>query len=362
MRGSRRPSLPDGPRLITDERGATVALPQTVGTQAVLMGIGVGEYLLVTRDPRNIQTSPTEANLRIVKLSLMRRAFPGLERLRKTLNVDKSGSANFEALLLERPNVVVTWSRLADGFERVGLATIGLAAISSVDQLAQNEGVFAEIVGRSNRAEDLIARSQTTRAEIAREVAKGAKGETRLLIVAQAGGGLWRMGFGFSELIAEAGGANLGGRLIRGVISAEHLLELAPDVIVIVGDQGIGPSAASTLMQTPAFAATPAVMSRRVYVSPPGVAGYMGDLIELPIYMRWLAEILHPLELGRRTRSLANAITEMNWASNRAMLNSTMRWPSNATPTRPMGWDNEDRNWRRGRVSSNGIRTRTSLG
>lgn len=210
-----RPPLPDAPRALRDERGAKVALPRTVGTQAVFMGIGVGEYLIVTRDPSNILTSPTDANLRIINSSLMRRAFPSLERLRTTLNLDETGTANIEVLLLERPDVVVTWSRLAEGFERVGLVTVGLAPISSVDRFTQNASIFADIVGRPERAGDLLARSRDARAEIAREVAKRTNGKTGLLIIAQIGGGLWRMGFGFNDLIAQAGGVSLAGGPIR---------------------------------------------------------------------------------------------------------------------------------------------------
>lgn len=45
--------------------------------------------------------------------------------------------------------------------------------------------------------------------------------------------------------------------------------------------------------------------ARRVYHRPPGVSGYMDSALELPIYQRWLAEVLHPAILAPGTRRLA---------------------------------------------------------
>jgi hypothetical protein len=109
-------------------------------------------------------------------------------------------------------------------------------------------------------------------------------------------------------LIAEAGGTDLGADLPQASLDAERLLLLSPDVIIIVGGAGHDNAAADIMMEAPNVAAIPAVRNRRVYNAPAGMSGYMATVIETPIYTRWLAEILHPMELVPRTRDLARRI------------------------------------------------------
>ena len=308
--GARRwtPPFAVDARTVVDERGAAIPCPERLTKVAVFMAIGAGEYILVTRRPGDIVTSPSSTNIMISQSSLMRRAFPDVAALRMPMSLVETGAVNLETLLIERPGVTVTWARLASEFERVGLPVIGLGPVSSIDRFVENTRVFAAIVDQPQRAQTLTATSRQRRVLIARQVAQAVSSPTRMAIVVATADGLWRAGSGFKELIQEAGGLNVGPPQASGAINAEELLRIAPDVVVITGGGGVDGSAPGRLMAIPALSALPAVRNRRVYDYPPGVSGYMSDLIELPIYMRWLAEILHPLDLPPQTRALAKVI------------------------------------------------------
>ena len=118
--GAQRWKPPDakGARTIGDERGLAVPCPEHLAKVAVFMAVGAGEYILVTRQPGVIVSSPSTTNIMLSQSSLMRRAFPDIAGLRMPMSLVETGAVNLETLLFERPDVTVTWARLAADFER----------------------------------------------------------------------------------------------------------------------------------------------------------------------------------------------------------------------------------------------------
>jgi iron complex transport system substrate-binding protein len=329
-------------RSVVDERGRVVALPQAVQTAAVFMAIGAGEYLLVTRRPSDIMTSHSPENARLKASTLLARAFPDLRWLRTTMSSVETGMVNVETLLRDRPDVVVTWARLAAGFERVGLPVVGLGPLSSTERLAQNTAVFSAIVDEPARGADLVQRSYSERARVSEDVALRTSGHTRVLRLIPRGQGRWQAISGFADVIAQAGGVDVqASARLHAPLDAERLLVLAPEVILVVGGVRFDDDAPRRLMQTPALATVPAVRERRVYRSPPGVTGFMASVIEMPIYLRWLAEVLHPGSLAPEARDFARRIltTELGVTPTDAELDDALASAANrySAPTAQSG-------------------------
>jgi len=283
-------------------------IPDAVKKQAVFMAIGIGEYLIVTQHSSGMITSRNSENQRLKSLGFLKRALPDLTQIELILSSVETGALNVEALLRERPDVIVTWARLAETFERVGLPVIGLGPVSSTGRLSQNTMVFSTIFGQRELGEVMIARSLAQRLKTAEEVAGKTETKARLLWLYPLENGLWRAGSWFRELTVEAGGEDLAAFLPFQVsVNAEELLVLAPDVILLGGPSG-DHMAPIKMMETKSLSAIPAIRDHRVYNTPPGIAFHMASVIELPIYLQWLAEILHPREIKPQARNLASSI------------------------------------------------------
>ncbi len=302
------PDRTSGARYLSDERGQRMGLPKSVRKQAVFMGIGVGEYVLVTRRPSDILTSRSPINERIKATPLLTKAFDDIGEMRMPMSNVESGATNLEVLLREQPDVVVTWARIAENFEKIGFAVAGLGPVSSPERLSENTVLFSSIVDEPQKAVGIIDRSRQEQDRIAQDVASKVQSKMAMLILFSIAEGLWRVASGFRDVIDAAGGRNLGADFAPIPINAEQILNLWPEVIIIIGGAGLDDAAPKRLMDTQALQPLPAVKYRRVYATPPGVSGYMGTMIELPIYMQWLADVLHPQELGRNARMLAKRI------------------------------------------------------
>jgi len=297
-----------GERYVVDERGQRIALPQHIERVAVFMAIGVGEYVLVSRKPGVITTSDSAINHRIKTTPLLQKAFPDIVDMQLPMSTLESGNANLEVLLREKPDVLVTWARLADYFERVGLTVVGLGPVISPERLKENTRLFSAIVGEPERGLDIIRRSDDEQKAFIEASASSQTKPTSMLMLFNLGDGQWRIGYGFPELMRMAGAHNIGAGYRSIPVNAEELMRLSPEVIVIIGAAGLDDEAPRRLMSIKALQPVPAVRDRRVYEAPPGVTGYMGSVIEFPIYARWLADVLHPQNHANDVKETARRI------------------------------------------------------
>lgn len=293
-----------GSREVTDDAGRRVRF-EPGGPRALYMAVGAGEYLLTTRAAQRLVTSRSPDNERLLASSLLRRAVPKLGTTRLALTSSEGAAANLETLLQLRPDVMVTWSRLVPRFERVGIRSVGLGPMSDAASFARHARVFGQVTGEQARSEAIVRASAERTRRIASEVAASGAPSTRVLFVFPTSTG-WRSSYEFADTIEVTRADDLTGALsFYSPLDRERLLKIAPDVIVIVGGARIDDDAAARLMADPILAALPAVRARRVYRHPPGIGGYMASAVELPIYQRWLAEVLHPAQLRSGTRPLA---------------------------------------------------------
>lgn len=96
-----------------------------------------------------------------------------------------------------------------------------------------------------------------------------------------------------AEWIAFAGGRNAidaGSDAIE--VAASDLVELAPDVVIVGGDDAT--LQVDAMLSAPEWASIPAVMSRRVHANPAGVSAWDGPTPEAVLQVLWAAEQLYP--------------------------------------------------------------------
>lgn len=299
----RDPSFPQGgSREVIDEAGRHVRFSPG-GLRALYMAMGAGEYLLTTRQARGLLTSRSPTNERLLGSSLLRRSVPNLGEIELGLSSSEGAAANLETLLLRRPEVLITWNRLVPRFERVGITAVGLGPVSAVKQFHDHARLFDSVAG-THRSAGMVARSISERRVLMQDVTTRLAPRTRLLVLYPSGTS-WRTNYDFPEIVAAAGGYNPLSSLDRSALDVERMLAVAPEVIVISGGEPVDDDAAALLMADPRLASIPAVAQRRVYRRPPGLSGYMNSAIEVPIYQRWLAEVLHPDDLAPIARPMA---------------------------------------------------------
>lgn len=282
---------------VVDERGVRVAIPPGPQRVALYMGIGAGEYLVDGAQPRGLSVQANSDNAFVLHSAYLNRALPDLRQVRTSLKDTEGPTANVEALLAARPPVLlVTWARLADRFERVGLPVVGMLGLSTPERHLDNARIFTAVAGRPERDAGLRARYAAARASVARAIAQlGPEPRPRLATVEFPSAGPLRA-FPLAPDEAEAAGGRDALPIHGGAafIDAERLLAADPDVLVVPWPGATLSTTPARLAASPVFRSLRAVRCGQAYAAPPGVTGYAWSLVEEPVRYRWLAETLHP--------------------------------------------------------------------
>ena len=285
----RSPSVPIGPHTIVDQRGRRVVLADRIERQAVLFGTGPGPFIMANRRPRSVVTSPTSESRWIAASSYFERAIPGASHLSETLQGDEGAALNLEEVLAHKPDLVVTWGRLAQTFERLGLSVVGIAPISSAEMMFGEEALFAALAGRTSNVGRL--RAELDRVGGAVRVHPG-EDRIRFLALHALDDGRWQIAHPPAEVVQSAAGIDIG-RVSWGtaVIDTEELLSMDPDAMIFIGST-FGNANGTALPR--AFCSLRAIREGRVVDAPAGLSGYMIAAVEMPLYAVWLADLLHP--------------------------------------------------------------------
>lgn len=171
--------------------------------------------------------------------------------------------------------------------------------------------ILAGIAGRTERCKMLQAVWKSAFGEVSALTANIGSRPRVLAIAVLAGGSVRVQGPSTltGRLIAKAGGVNvIDGSGLSGVagqplVSAEQVLALEPDVILISPASAVDSAAA--FIQDPLWKIFGASRSRRVYREPEGLVLGLAGVIETPIRLRWMAEVFHPKELPAGVRTVA---------------------------------------------------------
>lgn len=201
-----------------------------------------------------------------------------------------------EAVLLLRPDAVITWTWFSDALASAGLPVVvmGYDARQSQEQNALAAWTeISRVAGRVAHGNELVARYQRERDNALKYVAtiKTAIPPRAVFLYNLGTGAIYAAGGTNSDAVAmrEAGAVNLAPD--GGLIDEEQLLLVNPDIIFLgccSGEASTPPSLYSQLHLT----AVAAIRNRRVYKTP-WESAWMNRVVQGPLELRWLAELLY---------------------------------------------------------------------
>jgi len=214
----------------------------------------------------------------------------------------RGGTANLEALLAARPDLVFDYGSLAPTYtslaERVQAQT-GLPYLlidGRFDAIPSALRLFGGILGVEDRAERLAAYAEAALAEVDAILAQVPPGKRPRVYLARGPEGLETgvRGSINTEIIERAGGVNVAeapGQ--RGIVtvSIEQVLTWNPEVIVTWDERFY-----DRVWNDPLWQGVDAVRNRRVYLSPSAPFGWIDrpPSINRLLGLRWLASVLYP--------------------------------------------------------------------
>jgi iron complex transport system substrate-binding protein len=325
----RTPALPRpaaSPRVVVDARGRAVPIPLPFNGTAMLFPPSIDDYLLTTRQGAALVAAQT-LNRSAINDGLMGRMFPALHGLHTFLASNAAVAPNVESLLMRRPSAVFVPAQVAGALERVGLPALGIVNTLDERWAIDRARMYAEAIGKPERGPDLLARYHARISAITRDLATvPAAPQARVLLLSIYGGAIYGIGRhnALSDLVRAAGGANAldAPGTIR--LDRERLLLLDPDVVLLLNTwpRSVRPG---PFLRDPAWHPLRAVRERRVYRVLPGIEFFPDGLTSYPLFVRWLAELLHPgLPTTLRAEMRATYRHEADYAVSEADLDEAL--------------------------------------
>ncbi len=282
-----------------DQRGRDVSVAAPA-QRVVTFNSVLWLYLTLERGAGPI-AGASASTVRTVSTGLLDRAFPSAAAIPTDVSVDGFFVPNVEAILRRAPDAVFQWVGRNDPaylepLDRAGLPVVALRQTRDERDYFSTARLIGAVSGRSARAEALIDDYRDSYARLDHHVQAGlqaTKGRRQRVLY------LWKWrplipidgkNF-FGTLLERAGGVNVAAQLARPErVSMEKILLWDPEVVVLFCCDRTTPS---DLYQDPMWRPVSAVRNRRVYKVPSGGSRF-ADLVEGPLYSRWLTELLFP--------------------------------------------------------------------
>lgn len=283
-------------RMVTDSAGRRVEVPDRI-ERVFPAGPPAMVFLYVLAPQRLIGWTRGFRGDEADYVAAPYRDLPVLGRL-----AGRGGTANLEALLAARPDLVFDYGSLAPTYtslaERVQAQT-GLPYLlidGRFDAIPSALRLFGGILGVEDRAERLAAYAEAALAEVDAILAQVPPGKRPRVYLARGPEGLETgvRGSINTEIIERAGGVNVAeapGQ--RGIVtvSIEQVLTWNPEVIVTWDERFY-----DRVWNDPLWQGVDAVRNRRVYLSPSAPFGWIDrpPSINRLLGLRWLASVLYP--------------------------------------------------------------------
>ena len=263
----------------------------------------ITNFFLVTHQS-SVLLGTSKSGLLVLRREVISQIFHDLADLPQATS-NNAYVPNLELMLLMRPAVIIATAEIGQ-MNSVGLSVANLATTRGP---AEHARLYLDSVCEGERYPAELSRFDLARHNLRvalREAADPDHKQRVMLLTIFNGSELITGGATspLTTLIEEAGGANAGGvhaNVVR--LNVEDLLSLDPDVLIIgegVVASGISPR---QIASDPRFQSLRAVAGRRIYRQP-NMWSVPNSIVELPIYERWLAELLHPQNLDRRAREM----------------------------------------------------------
>lgn len=294
-------------RMVTDSAGRRVEVPDRI-ERVFPAGPPAMVFLYVLAPERLIGWTRGFRDDEADYVAAPYRDLPVVGRL-----AGRGGTANLEALLAARPDLVFDYGSLAPTYtslaERVQAQT-GLPFLlidGRFDAIPSALRLFGGILGVGDRAERLAIYAETALAEVDAILAQVPPGKRPRVYLARGPEGLETgvRGSINTEIVERAGGVNVAevpGQ--RGIVtvSMEQVLTWNPEVIVTWDKRFY-----DRVWNDPLWQGVDAVRNRRVYLSPSAPFGWIDrpPSINRLLGLRWLASVLYPDRFEGDLRAIA---------------------------------------------------------
>lgn len=280
-------NAPKGSRIVTDQAGRNVVLPEEVKRIVVtfpfqipvIYALGAREHLVGvdTRTPGYVSYKRLDSTLQ---------KLPTIGIL--------GGSFNSEELLRLRPDLVLCGPQDLPQMEKLNLVAVATSPWQGKPE--ESIMIVGKAIKKEKRAEELIADFK--------RIVDMAKGRTadipkssKKKVYAVVGNPLTTYGGDqyFSQMVAKAGGVNaseaLKGSLAK--VSKEQVLEWNPDIMVVIA-WGAEMSDVKDILRDPALKETNAARNRRIFSDPGYYSRWVHPDVTSCLGVLWMAKIMYP--------------------------------------------------------------------
>jgi iron complex transport system substrate-binding protein len=219
-----------------------------------------------------------------------------------TLGDDTAVPGDPEAILLTRSDAILSWSWFAAPLMRIGAPLVQLDSRASGDVPQSVEYLWRLIGAVSDRRErvDFLIRRHQAEVDAISKDRPAAPVRRKVAYLFQIDPLIMAFGgTGIDVDLDRVDAHNIGASLHSPHMTIEELIVREPEVIIISGYPK--DDAVRQLLDNPALRCTPAVRSKRVYREPHGGTGMEG-LVEEPIMLQWMSEVIYPEWTQRRFR------------------------------------------------------------
>ncbi|WP_240646173.1 ABC transporter substrate-binding protein [Georgenia sp. SYP-B2076] len=293
---------------VQDQRGTTLTFDRPV-TRIVTLPMPAASLAIAVDASADHLVGMNEASFTAIRDGIMATMFPRATGIAHDV-AGQDFTPNVESILALRPDVVVQWADEGTGIiaplENAGLKVLGVT-YGTQDDLDTWTTLFATILGKPDRAKEMISRSDAALREVKARTAKVAGAAPKVLYFNRFSAGLKVAGpRTYNDFYIRLVGAEnpaSGPTGVRGPgmvgVDVEQVLGWDPDIVLLGNfDEAMPDDVYGDAVWGPVSA----VRSRRVYKVPLG--GYRWDPPgqESPLMWRWLSRIVFPGDDGRPLR------------------------------------------------------------
>ncbi|MDO4887324.1 MAG: ABC transporter substrate-binding protein [Actinomycetaceae bacterium] len=204
---------------------------------------------------------------------------------------------NMETILGLEPDVVIQWGDQGDDvirpIEESGVPVVGLE-YGTQEKLEQWITMFGQMVGKEDRAEEIIKTMHTQSQEL-QDKTKDIETKPRVLQLSYSDSKLGvATGDDYAQHVFDlinAENVAKDATVDDGSVSAEQIIAWDPEVIFL---SAFDPATPDDIYSDERFADVSAVKNKRVYRAPLGVYRWQVPCAESPLYWNWAAALVHP--------------------------------------------------------------------
>ncbi len=282
-------------RQVRDGRGDLVELNTKRDEVDIFWGQGVASYLLIGRQPAHTVGTKTLVDRIVLNSSLLKRSFHDLDSLKLLFTMEGGPlGLGLEAVAARNPMAIITVPWAADIFRNYRLPALSVSNKAGEQGIIDDAVLQASVADNPERGNALVSHFRLSMQTLEEETK--ALPEVSVIALGREGSNVfWYSNTELSDATyRHARAKNL--LPMRGFhrIDTEAVLAVDPEVIILRQSNYTLQMRPDEFLAEPWAARLRAVRARRVYSVPGLIAPFGNDAIQLPLFNRWLAAILHP--------------------------------------------------------------------